>query len=122
MLSSLKSLARRFAIGSLPRALRAVKIVFGFTLLLVGAALVVLPGPAFLVIPLALAILAGEFVWARNLLQKFNSGLRRPGYPYGWFSRFRESLVFAVRGGERRGRKGEGGKERPASGRGRAKG
>ena len=42
----------------------------GFTVLLVGIALIVLPGPAFLVIPLGLGILATEFVWARNLLKK----------------------------------------------------
>jgi uncharacterized protein (TIGR02611 family) len=42
----------------------------GFTVLLVGIALLVLPGPAFIVIPLGLAILATEFVWARALLKK----------------------------------------------------
>jgi tellurite resistance protein TerC len=42
----------------------------GFTVLLLGLALVFLPGPAILVIPLGLAILAGEFVWARKLLKK----------------------------------------------------
>jgi hypothetical protein len=31
-------------------------------------ALIVLPGPAFLVIPAGLAILATEFLWARRLL------------------------------------------------------
>ena len=100
MLSLFKSYAERFAIESLPKAFRAIKIVFGFTLLAVGLALTVLPGPAFVVIPVALAILAGEFVWARKLLKKFNSGLRRGMYPYGWFSRFKESLIFALRGGK----------------------
>lgn len=42
----------------------------GFTVLLVGVAMIVLPGPAFLVIPLGLAILATEFVWAATLLNK----------------------------------------------------
>jgi hypothetical protein len=42
----------------------------GFTVLLIGLALIVLPGPAFVVIPLGLAILATEFVWARALLKK----------------------------------------------------
>lgn len=32
--------------------------------------MIVLPGPAFVVIPLALGILATEFVWARKLLQR----------------------------------------------------
>jgi hypothetical protein len=41
----------------------------------------VLPGPAFLVIPLGLAILATEFVWAEVLLKKakgyFDKGKER---------------------------------------------
>jgi tellurite resistance protein TerC len=52
--------------------------IVGFTVLLIGLALVVLPGPAFLVIPLGLAILATEFVWARSLLQKARAKLPRP--------------------------------------------
>ena len=49
---------------------RAIVAVIGFTVLLVGIAMIVLPGPAFLVIPLGLAILATEFVWAAALLKK----------------------------------------------------
>jgi tellurite resistance protein TerC len=49
---------------------RVVISVVGFTVLLLGVALVVLPGPAILVIPAGLAILAGEFVWARRLYKK----------------------------------------------------
>jgi uncharacterized protein (TIGR02611 family) len=49
---------------------RAVVAVFGFTVLLIGLVMVVLPGPAVVVIPLGLAILATEFVWARRLLEK----------------------------------------------------
>lgn len=44
--------------------------VIGFTVLLIGVAMVVLPGPAIVVIPLGLAILATEFVWARRVLKK----------------------------------------------------
>jgi tellurite resistance protein TerC len=40
--------------------------VIGGTILLIGIALIVLPGPAFIVIPLGLAILATEFAWARR--------------------------------------------------------
>jgi tellurite resistance protein TerC len=64
------------AIESLPQAIRAIKIVIGFTLLLIGIVLIVLPGPAMLVIPVALAILAGEFIWARRLLKKFNAHVK----------------------------------------------
>jgi tellurite resistance protein TerC len=44
--------------------------VVGGTVLLVGFALIVLPGPAFVVIPLGLAILGLEFAWARRWLRK----------------------------------------------------
>ena len=44
--------------------------VVGGTVLAIGAALVVLPGPAFVVIPLGLAILSAEFAWARYWLRK----------------------------------------------------
>ncbi len=44
--------------------------VVGGTLLLFGIALLVLPGPAFVVIPLGLAVLATEFVWARRWLRR----------------------------------------------------
>ena len=53
--------------------LRQVKRVFifiiGMTVLLFGVALIVLPGPAFLVIPAGLAILGIEFEWARRRLR-----------------------------------------------------
>jgi len=41
----------------------------GGTLLLVGVALLVLPGPGLPVIGAALAILATEFLWARRALR-----------------------------------------------------
>ena len=44
--------------------------VVGGTILLGGAALLVLPGPAFVVIPIGLAILAIEFEWARRWLRR----------------------------------------------------
>jgi len=42
----------------------------GGTVLAIGVALIVLPGPAFVVIPLGLAILGAEFAWARRWLRK----------------------------------------------------
>lgn len=56
--------------GLLRQARRLIVLVIGLTVLLFGAALLVLPGPAFVVIPLGLAILATEFAWARRLLQR----------------------------------------------------
>lgn len=44
--------------------------VVGFTLCLIGLALLVLPGPGILIIIVGLMLLAGEFVWARHLLRK----------------------------------------------------
>jgi len=40
------------------------------TVLLIGVALLVLPGPAFIVIPVGLAILATEYAWARRWLKR----------------------------------------------------
>jgi uncharacterized protein (TIGR02611 family) len=52
------------------RIKRLIKLVFGFTILAAGVAMLVLPGPGWVVIAVALAILAGEYVWARTLLDK----------------------------------------------------
>lgn len=43
--------------------------VIGFTVVIIGVVLLVLPGPAFIVIPAGLAILALEFAWARHWLK-----------------------------------------------------
>jgi tellurite resistance protein TerC len=50
--------------------------VIGFTVLLIGVAMIVLPGPAIIVIPLGLAILATEFIWAERLLNKIRGQLK----------------------------------------------
>ena len=60
----------RLMISTLKQAKRLIVIVIGFTVLLIGVALIVLPGPAFLVIPLGLAILGTELLWARRLLKR----------------------------------------------------
>jgi uncharacterized protein (TIGR02611 family) len=51
-------LAKRIIIG-----------IVGTTVLLFGIALIFLPGPAFIVIPVGLAILATEFAWAAHWLK-----------------------------------------------------
>jgi uncharacterized protein (TIGR02611 family) len=53
-----------------PLWMRALFVVAGFTLLLAGLAMLVLPGPALAVIPVALAILSLEFAWAGRALEK----------------------------------------------------
>ncbi|MBI4427732.1 MAG: PGPGW domain-containing protein [Ignavibacteriales bacterium] len=47
---------------------RFVVAVVGTTVLLVGIALIFLPGPAFILIPAGIAILAIEFPWAKRLI------------------------------------------------------
>lgn len=42
----------------------------GFTVLIAGLLMLVLPGPALLVIPIGLALLSLEFVWAEGLLER----------------------------------------------------
>lgn len=55
---------------SLKTIKRITILVVGGTVLAIGVAFLVLPGPAFIVIPAGLAILAIEFAWARRWLRK----------------------------------------------------
>jgi tellurite resistance protein TerC len=59
-----------FVTKSLRQIKKVVIFVVGMTVLLFGIALLVLPGPAFLVIPAGLAILSVEFAWAKHWLHK----------------------------------------------------
>jgi tellurite resistance protein TerC len=54
----------------MPRLRKFVIAVIGGTILLLGFVLIVLPGPAVLVIPIGLLILATEFAWARHLVRR----------------------------------------------------
>lgn len=65
--------------GTVRQARRLVIGVIGSTVLLIGLAMLVLPGPAVIVIPAGLGILATEFVWARNLLKSVRERLRNNG-------------------------------------------
>ncbi|MCI0540652.1 MAG: PGPGW domain-containing protein [Verrucomicrobiales bacterium] len=47
--------------------------VIGGTVILLGIALIVLPGPAFIVIPAGLAVLATEFAWAKRWIARMKS-------------------------------------------------
>jgi tellurite resistance protein TerC len=58
----------RLALSALRHARRVIILVVGATVLLLGIALLVLPGPAFVVIPVGLGILAIEFAWAKRWL------------------------------------------------------
>jgi uncharacterized protein (TIGR02611 family) len=52
------------------RLYRAGFVLLGLVVLAGGVALLALPGPAFVVIPIGLAILSLEFEWAERLLEK----------------------------------------------------
>lgn len=60
---------RKLPLG-LKQVRRVVIFVVGMTVLLLGIALIVLPGPAILVIPAGLAILGIEFRWARRWMRQ----------------------------------------------------
>ena len=55
------------------QAKRLIVAVIGLTVVLLGVILIFTPGPAIIVIPLGLFILASEFVWARRLLKKLRN-------------------------------------------------
>ncbi|MBI3592722.1 MAG: PGPGW domain-containing protein [Nitrospirae bacterium] len=62
---------------SIKQAKRLIIGVAGFTVMLIGIVMIVLPGPAIIVIPIGLGILATEFVWARNLLRKVKTRFKK---------------------------------------------
>lgn len=47
--------------------------VIGGSILAIGIAMVVLPGPAIIVIPIGLGVLGLEFAWARHWLRKMRA-------------------------------------------------
>lgn len=67
----------------LRRARRLVVGVIGGTVLALGIAMIVLPGPAIVVIPAGLGILATEFMWARRLLRRARERLAGSTRPDG---------------------------------------
>jgi hypothetical protein len=50
--------------------------VIGSTVILLGVALIFLPGPAIVVIPLGLGILSLEFAWAKRAVRELQNGSR----------------------------------------------
>ena len=70
MRSSIKRLFGRWHLDNIKVVRRVIVSVVGATVLLTGIALLVLPGPAFVVIPVGFAILATEYAWARRWLRK----------------------------------------------------
>lgn len=58
-------------------ARKVVVAILGVSLLVVGVAMIVLPGPAFVVIPMGLGVLSLEFAWARRWLRRARAMARR---------------------------------------------
>jgi len=52
------------------KVVRAAAVLAGFVIVLVGLAMIPLPGPGVLVVAVGLAVLALEFVWAERLLER----------------------------------------------------
>ena len=60
-----------FTIKTIKQAKRLIKVVIGFTVLILGVIMLVTPGPGIVTIILGLAILGTEFVWAKRLMKRF---------------------------------------------------
>jgi tellurite resistance protein TerC len=58
------------------QAKRLIVTIIGMSILCIGIAMIVLPGPAIVVIPIALGILATEFAWARRVLNIVRERIR----------------------------------------------
>jgi uncharacterized protein (TIGR02611 family) len=56
---------------------RLIILIVGITLLLIGLALLFLPGQGILTILLGLTILATEFIWAKKILKKLKGHLKK---------------------------------------------
>ena len=68
--SWMKRLVNVWNVENIKIVKRVIVSVVGATVLLIGVALLILPGRAFIVIPVGLAILASEYAWARRWLRK----------------------------------------------------
>ena len=74
-------LNQKFGLDKMPAIRKFVYSVIGITVVLIGIVMIVLPGPAFIVIPLGLAILASEYAWARRIIRRgkvFVGRVRKP--------------------------------------------
>ncbi len=60
----------RLGLANRPRVRKTIVAVIGTTVVLFGLALIILPGPAVVVVPIGLALLATEFAWARRLIRR----------------------------------------------------
>lgn len=76
--SFLEKLKRAAKMEDAPKPVRRLVVgVVGTTVMMIGVALIVLPGPAFIVIPVGLAILATEFAWAKRYMDKGREAFKK---------------------------------------------
>lgn len=72
---------------------RALFVLLGLVVLAVGIAMLALPGPAFVVIPIGLAILSLEFAWAGRALEKAIEQAEKAKRTAKETSRFQKAVV-----------------------------
>ena len=70
--------------------------VLGFTVVLIGIALLVLPGPGLLVIAAGLAMLALEFAWAERVLERTLDRMSKTSQTVRRASRLQQALSLAA--------------------------
>lgn len=80
---------------------KIIVLVIGGTVVLAGLVMMVLPGPAIVVVPAGLAILATEFVWARRLLRRARDQFRSAKGPAAGESAARDREADPPTGGHR---------------------
>lgn len=66
-------------VPGMPGPRRLLKIAFGFLMLLAGLIMAIpgVPGPGLVIVLGGLAVLAGEFVWAQKLLNRFKASAEK---------------------------------------------
>jgi tellurite resistance protein TerC len=80
-------LNKKFHLDEMPVVRKVVYSVVGLTVLLLGIAMVVLPGPAIIFIPLGLAILASEYAWARRIIRRGRVFVEKQKRTRRWWSK-----------------------------------
>jgi len=73
---------KRTAVYAARQTRKLIVLVVGVTVVLIGIAMIFMPGPGSVVIPLGLVILGTEFDWARRLLRRFKEEAKK------WSRRF----------------------------------
>jgi hypothetical protein len=81
-----QKLNRKFHLDRMPVVRKVVYSLIGITVLLLGIAMMVLPGPAIIFIPLGLAILATEYAWARRIIRRGRVFVEKAKRTRRWWS------------------------------------